>query len=105
MPLRYRTLPASEITSQCYRIAIDDYYINGLVVVVYYPNSAGTAYNLYSFSYGNLATAVKVIPPTIPIYFTFTYPTGYTSMAADSSTYQWDFLTVGSSSTQYASYR
>ena len=49
-------------------MAIDQYYLNSLVVVNLYLNSSGDCYNIYSFNYGSLATVVKVIPPKIPIY-------------------------------------
>jgi len=78
MPLRYRDLPAREISNRCFKIIIDNYYTNGLVIVDFYPNSTGGLYNLYSFGYGSLATAIKVVSPLIPIYIHFPYPI-YTS--------------------------
>ena len=82
---------------------IDDYYTNSLVIVDFYPNSTGSLYNLYSFGYGSLATAIKVVPPLIPIYINVLYPT-YTSKVFETSVYQWDFLNVATN-TQYFSYR
>ena len=41
MPLRFRNL-----TNSCYKIFIDNSYLNILVVMVFSLNTAGNAYNL-----------------------------------------------------------
>ncbi len=73
--------------------------MNSLVVLDLHPNQA-IAYNIYSYMYGNLASTVRVIPPPIPIYLNFTYPTTVISYP---NIYQWDFLAI-STDTTYSYY-
>jgi len=103
-PLRSRTLPPSEISTPCYKTIIDDYYLNGLVVVDFYLNTiSANAYNVYSFGYGSLATLVKVVPPKIPVYLTYPLTT-YNITKSLSNKYQWDYLNLGTN-TQFTIYR
>jgi hypothetical protein len=69
-----------------------------------YLNASTQSYNIYSFSYGSLATAVKVKPPKIPIYLSFDYP-GTMTTVEDSSTYIWDYLNKTTSSYVLSSYQ
>lgn len=73
MYMRSRTLSPSEVTNNR-KIYVDDYYSDNLLTLNLYYNGLDTnkGYNVYSFSYGNLASTIKVIPPTDPPYLTFT---------------------------------
>ena len=64
--------------------------MNNLVVLDLYANGV-VSYNVYSYSYGNLASTVRVIPPSIPIYLNFTYPTNNVLLPSP-NLYAWDVL-------------
>jgi hypothetical protein len=60
-------------------IAIDQFYLNSLVVLDLYLTANAKGYSVYSFSYGSLASMVKIIPAPIPAYLSFNYP-AYTAL-------------------------
>ena len=103
-PLRNRPLTTLETSVQCFKTIIDDYYMNGLVVVDFYPNTAANGYNIYSFGYGSLATLIKVIPPAIPVYLTYTLPTSTSTQSFTNNAYQWDYLNYASGNTQFTTF-
>jgi hypothetical protein len=52
------------------------------------------SYDVYSFSYGSLASLVKIVPPEEPTYLTFTPPASST-VFANSPDFTWIYLTTG----------
>lgn len=106
VPLRYRQLEQAEIDTPCYKIAIDSYYLNKLVVLALYANNnAGNpGYSIYEYTYGNLAQTVRVIPTAPSPYISFGYPTNSFTQAS-STQFQWDFLNLAGGNTNYTSYQ
>lgn len=106
IPLRYRELPEAEISNTCYKTIIDADNLDELVVLDLYPNNdaSNPGYSIYEFSYGNLASTIRVIPPLPDAYLTFDYPT-HTAVNNNPvpDRFQWDFLNVGTD-TDYSSY-
>lgn len=98
--MRTRSLLATE-AGKCFRTYIDDYFLDNLIVLNLYSNGATTnrAYDVYSFSYGNLASTIRVIPPAIPPYLTFTPPTYTSAVSASSSGFMWTYINTGTSAT------
>ncbi len=76
--------------SKCYKISIDSYYSDNLYVLNLYNSSSASGYDVYSFSYGSLASTIKIVPVVTP-YLTFT-PTNFTSTVSSSSLYQWFYV-------------
>ncbi len=99
-PLRYRGLKQSEIDSRCYKTLIDDYFDNELMVLDLFYNNypANPGYFVNEFSYGNLASTIRIIPPTPADYLSFSYPT-YTTVISSPTRFQWDFLNVATDTT------
>jgi hypothetical protein len=74
MLLRSRSLTGLEVGT-CHRALIDGYFINQLIVVDYYPNYSGgklLGYNLNEFTYGNIATTIRIATSFIPPYINYT---------------------------------
>jgi hypothetical protein len=97
--LRTRNLLASEV-GKCFRTYIDDFFLDGLVVLNLYDNGLTTnkGYDIYSYSYGSLASTIKVVPVAVPSYLTFT-PSTYTSSVISSSSFSWTYINTGSAAT------
>jgi hypothetical protein len=70
------------------------------MVIDLYDNGAASnrGYDIYSFSFGNLASTIKVIPTATPPYLTFT-PTTFTSSISSPSQYLWFYINTGSAFT------
>lgn len=81
MVLRNRELLTYEKTD-CYKIAIDDFYPNSLVILNLY--TVGTTEHIYEFTYGSLASIVKIVPPPIPSYINYTIPASTTAFSSAS---------------------
>lgn len=77
MLLRSRSLSGLEVGTS-YRMAIDDFYENQLIIVDYYPvfnpSLLVTGYSLNAFSYGNMATTFQMATHLIPPYINLTSP-------------------------------
>lgn len=69
-----------------------------MVLVLYSNGAANIAYNIYQFSYGNLASTIRVVPAAAPSYLTFT-PDTFSSSVASSSQFQWFYINTGASAT------
>ena len=97
--MRTRSLLASE-AGKCFRTYIDDFFLDNLIVLNLYDNGLASSpgYDLYSYSYGSLASTIKVIPATAPSYLQFT-PSTYTSSVISSSSFSWIYINTGSSAT------
>jgi len=97
--MRTRSLLSTE-AGKCFRTYIDDYF-DDLIVLNLYSNGATTnqGYDVYSFSYGSLASTIRVIPPSLPTYLSFTPPTSTSSIFASSSNFMWTYINTGSSAT------
>lgn len=106
VPLRYRQLEQAEIDNPCYKIVIDSYYLNKLVVLALYANNnaSNPGYSIYEYTYGNLAQTVRVIPTAPSPYISFSYPTNSFTQAS-STQFQWDFLNLAGGNTNYTSYQ
>lgn len=76
IPLRTRTLQSWETNTAFYMTYVDDYFLNQLYVLDLYYNgdSSFPGYDIYEYSYGNLAQTVRIIPPAQTIYFNTTLP-------------------------------
>lgn len=96
MLLRSRALSGLEVGTS-YRMAIDDFYENQLIIVDYYPvlnpSSLVLGYNLNAFSYGNMATTVQVATHLIPPYINFTSPI-FSQSSASLSSFEWTYLST-----------
>lgn len=75
-----------------------------LLDLYYNGDASNPGYSIYEFSFGNLASTIRVIPPVRSDYLSFSFPTN-TYHAQRSSRFQWDFLNVAGGSTNYTSYR
>jgi hypothetical protein len=102
--LRTRTLSTAE--ANCYRTFIDSYYSDNLIVLDLYDNGNSTdhGYFVYSFSYGNLASTIKIVPAAIPAYISFPPPTS-TSHVAYPSAFEWIFVNSGTTNSTITIYR
>lgn len=67
-----------------------------MVLDLYSDGAVNLGYNIYQFSYGNLASTIKVIPVASLPYLTFT-PSTFSSSKASSSQYQWFYINTGAS--------
>jgi hypothetical protein len=95
LPLRQRNLAANELTSSPYMTYIDDYFLEELIVLDLYANGDATypGYNIYEYSYGNLASTVRVIPPPPSDYINYNLPSATTTLTS-STKLEWDQLSV-----------
>jgi len=84
IPLRFRNLTASELASNLYMTYIDEYFLNQLYVLDLYYNGDSTypGYDVYEYSFGNLARTIRVIPPVPSIYFNVTLPASSSSVSS-----------------------
>lgn len=105
MYMRSRTLSASEVAKNR-KIYVDDYFSDNLLVLDLYYNGLDNnkGYDIYSFSYGNLASTIKVIPPVDPPYLTFT-PSAFTSSLLLQDSYIWVYTNIGASSSTITVYQ
>lgn len=105
MYMRSRTLSPSEVTKNR-KIYVDDYYSDNLLILDLYYNGLDTnkGYDVYSFSYGNLASTIKVIPPFEPPYLTFT-PSAFNSSLSLQDTYSWIYTSIGATSSIVTVYK
>ena len=80
---------------------IDPYFIRKLFVLDLYDNANLNypGYDIYEYSYGNLAQTIRVIPPTRSIYFNTTLPASISTVTSPNRL-QWD-ITDGSSYMRY----
>lgn len=104
--LRGRILGSAEALN-CFRMSID-YSVasSGLTILDLYPDNTGSdfSYDIYSFSYGSLASLIKVIPEVEPTYLTFTPPASSTAFA-DNPDFTWIYLASGANSSTIKIYR
>ena len=105
MYMRSRTLSPSEVTKNR-KIYVDDYYSDNLLILDLYYNGLETnkGYDVYSFSYGNLASTIKVIPPVEPPYLTFT-SSAFTSSLSLQDSYSWIYTSIGDTSSTVTVYK
>ena len=105
MYMRSRTLSSSEVTKNR-KIFVDDYYSDNLLILDLYYNGLDTnkGYDIYSFSYGNLASTIKVVPPVDPPYLTFT-PSAFTSSLSLQDSYSWIYNNIGATSSTITVYK
>jgi hypothetical protein len=105
MYMRSRTLSSSEVGKNR-KIYVDDYFSDNLLILDLYYNGLDTnkGYDVYSFSYGNLASTIKVIPPVDPPYLTFT-PSAFTSSASLQDSFGWFYTNIGASSSTITVYQ
>ncbi len=91
--MRGRQLSSAEV-GYCYKIYVDDYYSDNLMILDLYDNglTSGRSYDVYSFAYGNLASTIKIVPPAVPPYLKFTPSSAYTSSASLASSFLWAFM-------------
>lgn len=97
--LRTRNLLASEV-AKCFRTYIDDFFVDGLIVLDLYDSgsTSSPAYDIYSYSYGSLASTIKVVPSPVPPYLKFT-PSTYTSSFISSSSFSWVYINTATTAT------
>jgi hypothetical protein len=97
--MRTRSLSSTE-AGKCYRTYIEDYFTDSLYVLDLYDNgsTSNKGYDIYSYSYGNLASTIKVIPAATPAYLTFT-PSVFTTFTTSASSFGWIYLNSAVSST------
>ena len=80
---------------------IDEYFLNQLFVLDLYFNSDSTypGYDVYEYSFGNLAQTIRVIPPAPSIYFNVTLPSS-SSVVASYFLLEWTMI-VGTDLVRY----
>lgn len=84
---------------------IDASLLEELVVLDLYYNgdSSDPGFNIFEFSFGNLASTIRVVPPTIPSYISFSYPTN-TDVQSSTDNFQWNFLNNAGGNTNMTIY-
>ena len=92
IPLRFRDLTAEELASTIYMTYVDDFFFKQLYVLDLYHNGDSTypGYDIYEYSYGNLAQTIRVIPQAPSIYFNTTLPVA--PSLTSSTNLQWDMI-------------
>lgn len=94
MLLRSRALSGLEVGTS-YRMVIDDFYENQLIIVDYYPVLDPAAlvmgYSLNAFGYGNMATTVQIEAHLIPPYINLTSPI-FSQSSSSLSSFEWTYL-------------
>ena len=92
IPLRFRDLTAEELVSSIYMTYVDDFFFKQLYVLDLYHNGDSTypGYDIYEYSYGNLAQTIRVIPQAPSIYFNTTLPVA--PSLTSSTKLQWDMI-------------
>ena len=98
--MRGRQLSSAEV-GYCYKIYVDDYYSDNLMILNFYDNGliSSRSYDVYSFAYGNLASTIKVIPPVTPPYLKFTPSLTFSSTLSSDSSFLWLFMQSSSTAT------
>lgn len=78
---------------------IDKYFLEELIVLDLYFNqytsggSTISGYDIYEYSYGNLASTIRIIPPAPTDYINYNLPAATTTLTS-TTTLEWDQLTV-----------